>query len=493
MGGGIQGKNLADLERALKAGLPAFRWFGGKSRVIRKVNVIDTVPLPQAGPALWLLVCRVVYTKGRPDYYFVPVDLTPGPGGAISLDPAGNPEFATALIKLILSGASFWTGRGRLLASCSKEGRNRPGVRVPAPSRLKGEQSNTSIRYGQTYMLKMMRRLELGVSPEVEIGRHLAGCKGYTHSPRFLGTLEYVRPGHPPVTLCSVHRFMPARGDAWTAFLDRLAKWKGTRRAKSVPALKTNWLEASREPLPRSARRTLVPFLDWAELLGQRTGSLHGALATGNRTPGFVPEPMSIKMQTGLAKALAIQVGETLAMARRARPRMPAAVQADIDKLLALECRLHTRFAVLRKVPLPVMVSRTHGDYHLGQVLFTGRDFLIIDFEGEPARSLEERRRKHSPLRDVAGMLRSFHYAASVGLSGEVVAARWYEWICAAYLRGYRATVRAASLPADEADLRLLLDLYLLEKALYELRYELNNRPDWVHVPLAGILNLMEE
>lgn len=238
----------------------------------------------------------------------------------------------------------------------------------------------------------------------------------------------------------------------------------------------------------------MSPFLDWAGLLGRRTAELHVALATGKRIPAFVPEPMNGSLAK-LVKALLGQTTETLSAIRKARGTLPAEVRPAVDRLLAGEGSIRKRFEDFGHRPLSARMCRIHGDYHLGQVLFTGRDFLIIDFEGEPARSLEERRRKHSPLRDVAGMLRSFHYAACVGLGpGHAELARhWCDWMCVAFLREYREFGGCIGLPRNDRDFRLLLDVYLMEKALYELRYELNNRPDWVQVPLAGILNLMEE
>lgn len=491
----IRPGSMSQLEQTLKVALPTFRWFGGKSRVIRRVAVIDQAPLPEAGEYFALLLCRVIYSKGADETYFVPADLRSACEKGLALDPSDTPAFSLALLRMVVTGASYWTGRGRLIASCCSDGIRRQGPRAADPHRLKGEQSNTSIRFGQTYMLKILRRLEEGINPEVELGRHLAAGRGFAHSPRFLGTLEYVKPGELPITLCTLHRFVSAKADAWTAFMERLARWKQTRRALTLPRMRGGWFDAAAHDCPATIRRSLNPFVDWAELLGQRTANLHVALATGNRTPAFVPEPLTGSLQETMARALEAQVDETLALARRALPRLPAPAAAGVGRLLQLAPALRMRFAVLRNTHLDAPATRTHGDYHLGQVLFTGRDFQILDFEGEPARSLEERRRKHSPLRDVAGMLRSFHYAASMGLADLPggVAERWYAWICAAYFRGYRRAVKAACLPAAEAQVKTLLDIYLVEKALYELRYELNNRPDWVSVPLAGILNLMEE
>jgi trehalose synthase-fused probable maltokinase len=481
-----------NLDEILRNALPGFRWFGGKSKVIRRVTVLDCIPLPEAGPSVQFLLCRVAYVKGEPEVYLLPVDLaTASASEPLGTDLTANIRFASALLRRLFSGASVPAGRGRLVSSCLTVAAGR----IPAPHRMKGEQSNTSIRFGKSYMLKLMRRLEPGVSPEVEIGQHLSAGNGFAHSPSFLGSLDYVRANGETMTLCTVHRFVPAKGDAWATFLKRLGIWGKTSAVRKVPELPQGWLEASLNPVPGSVRKTLAPFADWADQLGRRTGELHVALARQGRSPAFAPEQMTPTMQAGLVRKLLTQTASTLGLLQCERLRLPKALQSEVDRLLELEPRIRARFVPMRQMPVSALVIRTHGDYHLGQVLYTGSDFLIIDFEGEPARSLEERRGKHSPLRDVAGMLRSFHYAASMGLDEESgdVAKRWTAWISAAFMHGYRKTAGKAVIPGKSRDLELLLDVYLLEKALYELRYEANNRPSWVRVPLVGILNLMEE
>ena len=480
-----------NLECDLKKALPGFRWFGAKSKVIRKVAVLDRLPLPEAGPSIQLLLCEVAYTAGKADTYLIPVDLeTRSEAEPLGKDPAGNASFSRALLKRVLDGTSSTAGRGYLTSSCLKP----VAGRIPVPHLMKGEQSNTSIRFGQSYMLKMMRKLEAGASPEVEIGRHLSEGRGFTNSPRLIGTLDYTGVGQAPMTLCCVHQFVPAKGDAWSVFQKRLVRWAKSDAVNKLPALPEGWLEASRKPMPASVMKTLEPFAGWAELLGRRTGEMHIALARKGRFPDFTPERITAATQVGLVGALIKQTADTLEMLRRARSSLPVNIWLDVYRLLGLESSICKRFSPLKRKPVTAVAIRTHGDYHLGQVLFTGRDFMIIDFEGEPARSLAERRCKYSPLRDVAGMLRSFHYAASMGLgdAGGDASDRWTDWISAAFMRGYLA-VRPVGVPADRRDLALLLDVYLLEKALYELRYEINNRPGWVRVPLSGILGLMEE
>ena len=486
----VQNGARVPLETLLREALPGYRWFGAKSRVIRRVTVLDCIPLPEAGRSVALHLCRVAYARGRPDLYLVPLDhSTLTKSEPLGRDPADDPRFATALLKRVFAGGTGRTAQGRWLSSCAYLGK---GAVIPAPHRLKGEQSNTSIRFGQKYMLKLMRRLEPGVSPEVEIGRHLA-ARRFSHSPMFLGELEYVPEGGKAITLCTVHRFMPARGDAWTTFVNELARWRTLAVSSRLPPVPGGWLEASLKPIPRQVRKMMGPFIGWAERLGRRTGELHTALAARNDNPEFEAERMTQQDYDRRVRELLDQGAASLRMVRAVRARLPAGLRESIDRLTGLGAAIRARLADRGCPPLSALMIRTHGDYHLGQVLYTGRDFLIIDFEGEPARSLEERRRKQSPLRDVAGMLRSFHYAACVGLGAGPRADAWYGWICAAFMLGYREAAWSAGLLENEGDLRRLLDVHLLEKALYELRYELNNRPDWVHVPLTGILSLLED
>jgi maltose alpha-D-glucosyltransferase/alpha-amylase len=202
--------------------------------------------------------------------------------------------------------------------------------------------------------------------------------------------------------------------------------------------------------------------------------------------------------------------GRAFPLLRKRLQALPSAARSDTQQVLNLEEEVLKYFQAILGRKIHAMRIRHHGDYHLGQVLYTGKDFVIIDFEGEPARPLSERRIKRSPLRDVAGMLRSFHYAAYVALFAQEAegvyashpdvlpmlepwARTWYSWIAAAFLKTYREHIsRASLLPRSQEDIQLLLDTFLLEKALYELSYELNNRPDWVRIPLKGILQLLE-
>jgi maltose alpha-D-glucosyltransferase/alpha-amylase len=250
--------------------------------------------------------------------------------------------------------------------------------------------------------------------------------------------------------------------------------------------------------------------LDLASLLGRRTGELHVALAADNEHPAFAPEGISALDQRSLYQAIRTAVRRGLDSAKRRAPALPTEQADAVIELASREAEILQRVRSMASPRIQSDRIRVHGDYHLGQVLWTGRDSVIIDFEGEPARPLGERRLKRSPLRDVAGMLRSYHYAthqalhelSERGVLGEQGAATdtlqpwldyWYRWSAVAFLRGYREVTGDTSLvPANDERAGALLEALLIEKAVYELTYEMNNRPDWLSIPIAGIESILE-
>jgi maltose alpha-D-glucosyltransferase/alpha-amylase len=262
-------------------------------------------------------------------------------------------------------------------------------------------------------------------------------------------------------------------------------------------------LDATGRPAPELADLLFTDHLERARVLGQRTAELHLALATGEK-PNFQPEAFSTPYQRSLYQSMRSLTTQIFQSLRKQLKQLPESVRADVERVLAHEEALIARFQRITGSKIEAMRTRIHGDYHLGQVLFTGKDFMIIDFEGEPVRPISERRIKRSPLCDVAGMLRSFQYAAYAALfsctsnmavtEAEALRLRrwadfWYFWVCAAYLRGYfQQAVGAAFLPPNRVDLETLIEVYLLEKVVYEIGYEMNNRPTWLSIPLSGIL-----
>jgi maltose alpha-D-glucosyltransferase/alpha-amylase len=403
---------------------------------------------------------------------------------------------------------------GELTASSTRALRQ---LRGPAdehlePSVLKAEQSNTSVIYGDKLILKLIRRLDAGTNPELEIGRFLTERTKLAHVPPVAGFLEYRRGRQEPLTVAILQGLVPNEGDAWQYTLDALDRYFERALTASLTSDEAappvgSLLSLSDGEAPEDITTLLGPYLESAMLLGQRTGELHLALASSPDDANFAPETITPFYQRSLYQSMRNLTSQVLQALRRRLRHLPEELQGQAQRVLDREETILGRFRAVVEGKITGTRIRCHGDYHLGQILYTGKDFVIIDFEGEPARPLSERRIKRSALRDVAGLLRSFHYAAYSALfarepSGAVRpqdtealepwSRLWYMSVSAAFLRAYLATAsRGRFLPSARKELEIMLDAYLLEKAIYELGYELNNRPDWVRIPLQGILDLL--
>ena len=373
------------------------------------------------------------------------------------------------------------------------------------------EQSNTSAVFGHQAVMKIFRRAQEGVNPDLELGRRLSEV-GFEHSARLLGALEYQRGRAEPRTLGVLTAYVPNEGDAWHYTLDALGLFY-ERALGQLPDDQIDiptWAEIPElvgfEP-PDTTADAIGPFLDLVEVLGRRTAELHQALADSS-SEEFRPEPYTTLYQRSLYQSMRSQVRPTLAMIRRLVQPVDDDEQAVADLVTGSEAALLARFGAIREHRIDVSRIRIHGDYHLGQVLHAGRDFVIIDFEGEPSRSPTERRIKRGALVDVAGMVRSFQYATEAALRGHAernrlpddvlsaLAARsraWLAWITIRFLTGYLQEAEGQPfVPADAEDRQALLTAYMLDKALYEVRYDLSHRPDWAAIPLRGIAELLE-
>jgi maltose alpha-D-glucosyltransferase/alpha-amylase len=382
---------------------------------------------------------------------------------------------------------------------------------IPSPTPLAAEQSNTSVVYEDRFILKLFRRVADGVNPDLELGRFLTEKASFPHIARVAGSLEYHQDTGEPTTIGILHGFVPNQGDAWGYTLETLDRYFAAAGAQQSGEYATvphrSLLALAEGDVPSLADELIGPYLASARLLGQRTAELHLALASDPDDPRFAPEPFTVAYQHALAQSIQGQTQEAFHLLRQRLADLPEAVRGEAQQVLALEREVVASVQAVSERPINAQRIRIHGDYHLGQVLSTGNDFVITDFEGEPARPLRERQHKHSPLKDVAGMLRSFHYAAYAGLFNqdhqgasspskvltalEPWAQAWYIWVSVGFLQTYLACAGAASvLPSTREERQVLLDAYLLEKAVYELGYELNNRPDWIHIPLQGIQQL---
>jgi maltose alpha-D-glucosyltransferase/alpha-amylase len=399
-----------------------------------------------------------------------------------------NPEFPREMARAMGANEEVALGQGRLrFTSTALFAENASAiadeVRVPAL-----EQSNTAVFFGNRLFLKGFRRMREGVNPELEMGRFLTEVSPYPHIAPVLGAVEYIDDGAEPVTLAVLQRYVENQGDLWTLICQHLS------RMLSTPANAGGKSEAD---------SIAADFhLGRMALLGRRIAELHRALGKQTGDAAFDPEPATAQDLEAWKAGVEREIDETLATIDAAMPNLPENARAQLQQLSHVRERLYEKVRATKASLGALAKTRYHGDLHLGQVLVAQDDFMVVDFEGEPGRSLEERRAKGCVLRDVAGMLRSFSYAAhaaaqrrEAGVPNAEAAAQglahWERGAVHHFLEGYSKSAQGlASVPADEASLRSLLDLFLIEKALYELRYEAANRPDWIAIPLRGLLEL---
>lgn len=517
------------LEReVLPASLPGRRWFAGKARPLAAARVAGAAALEGVAHPTFLALARIEYGDGgAPDLYFLPLvavaegDVPPdavlarlrGPGGdRVLADGVADPATCRALLGLIASGravpAGAGTVRGRATTAFAAA---RGPAEVPGPIRPgSSEQSNSAILFGDRLILKVFRRLEPGLNPDYEIGRFLSEETTFSQVPRTAGVIVFEPEGAEPMTLGILQALVPNQGTGWEHALGVLARYyEGLGRHPELlpPAGAENGslLELAATAPPPAVTRVVGAYLPFAAVLGRRTAELHQALAGGTGYPDFAPEPLSADDLAGLGADIRDQVDSALATLRARLGRLAGPVAARAREVLGRRDELLGAIRDLAEAPPSGAKIRVHGDYHLGQVLRAGDDFVILDFEGEPARPLARRRAKQPAIKDVAGMIRSFDYAAHAALFAATEgrsadrdrlapwAASWRSWIAAAFLRQYLATAgpAAAFLPTDRGLLGRLLRAFLLDKALYELQYELNNRPDWVAIPLEGVRALL--
>ena len=509
---------LSELRKNLPVQLPPFlagqRWFGGKARGILGVDVIDAIFTGNDERKTIVLLVAVKYLEGADETYSIPLiaaqakdagdaaqrlEMGNGSGPAFR-DAFSSQGFLAELLEVIEKEREFPGEKGRLrgfrAAAFSDLSSSSDVLR---PKLLTGEQSNSSVIYGERLILKFFRRVEEGENPDLEIGRFLTERAGFPHAPRIGGFLEYQTEHGKAATQGILQEFVANQGDAWRYVVKTL-----TGFYERVEDLSEREISAP-ENLPEFSGEVMARVFSEIVLLGKRTAELHLALSSESEDPAFAPEPFTMEFQNSLESSFAGLARRTLRLLRAHMASIPAEYKQRSAEILAREEEIVLRFPAALSDPIEAMRIRIHGDYHLGQVLYTGSDFVIIDFEGEPARPLAERRVKQSPLQDVAGMLRSFHYAAfapllmpatSISPSRLTKASRWAEaWSrCAAnrFLGQYYETSGAARyLPAESRAKAKLLEMYLLAKAIYELGYELNNRPAWVGIPLEGISRLL--
>jgi maltose alpha-D-glucosyltransferase/alpha-amylase len=511
------------------------RWYGGKSRAARAARFTDWGLLRRGPQPLFLTIVEVTFDDGQSQRYFLPLTIcatadvrsmqehaphailanVTGARKGVLFDAWMDDRFARTLLEAIdrqegikIRGGSI--SAEQTAAFATVRGAPDEELRV---SRLSTEQSNTSIVYSDRMILKLFRRVEEGANPDFEIGKHLTQVVAFDRVPAVIGALHYEKTTAPAATIGMLQQLVESQADGWRHATDELGRFYDQVAGREPPQLPlpVSFTQLTHAEIPKLVLEAMGAYLGTAETLGRRTADLHLALAQDSSDPVFAPEPFT-------KEDLRLVAAEALAQATKALQDLErqTAQQAGesgsfapdvVERARELVASSELLLTKVRSGPELQFVSskiRIHGDYHLGQVLWAEGDFYILDFEGEPARPLDARRRKQSPLKDVAGMLRSFSYAAYAALFGytsgrhaefsrlEVWARIWQTWATAAFLREYyQKTDTALFIPTEPSLRDALLGFFMLDKALYELNYELNNRPEWVRIPLWGIFDLL--
>jgi trehalose synthase-fused probable maltokinase len=431
-------------EQDLIAFVTGQRWFGSKTREVTHASVIDRATLRDTEPGLCLQLVEIRFETGTHETYQLLTDA--------SHDALGDPRQVRELVHMMRRGARLPANEG-VVEFAPVAGARTFGQELREARQISAEQSNSSIVFDEELILKVFRRLEPGINPELELLRFLTEHR-FENIAQLAGWYAYSGP-QMDATLGILQQFVTGGRDGWELALETLGA-EGQE------------------------------FLERLRRLGEVTGQMHTVLGSEANDPNFCPEETSAE-SLGLLTATVDEEIERIFL------DLPDD-DPQVEPIRGRGEEVRDRLRMLTNLGGTGRVIRHHGDFHLGQTLWAADDWVILDFEGEPARSLTERRRKRSPLRDVAGMLRSFAYVYSAGpiLAGVEPPADWEEQAREQFLTGYRATIDPSLVPSGAAMDKLLL-VFELEKAVYELRYELNNRPDWVKIPVAGILRMLEQ
>ncbi|WP_345950694.1 maltose alpha-D-glucosyltransferase [Mucilaginibacter sp. PAMB04274] len=512
--------------------LMRMRWFGGKARGMETVAIVDAANIPLAQGSAYTLLMEVSYREGLPDLYQLSVafatdqqarklqteypqaiiaNVTVNGEDGVLYDAIYGIDFQQAIITNMGHRHTIPQSRGELVFSGNRELKahitEHPETK---PKMLSAEQSNTSITYDNAFYLKIYRKVDRAINPDMELTKFLSNEAQFKNIPGFVGAIEWDF-GKGTMVLGMMQEIVKANSDSWEYMLDRLNDYNDELLTNTNPN-QTNvevvgslTQPVAYEQIPETLKAKFdATVAEQVRLLGERTGEMHLALASEQNNPAFKPEEYSLHYQRSLFSGLQSSVRVAFQSLSRNLKKLPDSVRKEAEEVLGMKEEILTILKKIYSRKIDVTKIRIHGDYHLGQVLFTGKDFIILDFEGEPARSYSERRLKYSPLRDVAGMIRSFHYAAfgSLFLDNQIRpedieqliphVEQWYHYMSGFFMRSYLDTVKGSSfVPKQVEDLEIMLQTFLLQKAVYELNYELNNRPDWVVVPLRGIKSIV--
>jgi maltose alpha-D-glucosyltransferase / alpha-amylase len=526
-------------EAGFKAFLPRMRWFGGKGRKITSVKAQDLVFIRQfeREEESVVAILEIAYSEGMTEHYQIGVSYAEGDRAGrireerpdlviaesvdrdtqevlgIFYDAVLDAGFSRALLDMLLKGRDVQGFNGDIDAEIRRDiteaSDEETGDVIPDPALLGLEQSNTSVLFGRRFYLKLYRRLEEGENPEVEIGRYLTQ-KAFAASTPMLGALSYVQKDKKTYSLGILQAGVESEMDGWTLMIEQIAIFAEQALADTIPeeCLKPpagTLSDLRHAPAPEAFQNLAGYSFGLARQLGQKTAEMHLMLGDEDRDPAFMPEGFTPFHQRSVFQSFRNLTDRVMNLLRQSRGKFEGETQTLVDEVSRAESRIYEVFSFMKDERIDALRVRVHGDYHLGQVLFTGAEFYIVDFEGEPARGIGERRLKRSPLKDVAGMIRSFEYAAEFYLKERLLREEdrahlepclkvWAKWAGLEFVNGYLETMGASEfIPRDLRQIDRLLKIFVLEKALYEVGYELRNRPDWVDIPLKGVLEIVRE
>jgi maltose alpha-D-glucosyltransferase/alpha-amylase len=503
------------------------RWFGGKAKAVSKLTLHKAIPVKVEGDTHFFVIIEVHYVQGLPEFYFLPLAFLPSDSIMERVEYTVQSVVCRAEIQgkagFIMDSSYDKQFRDFLFFSMGKEAKVKDDdggtllfnagvfakidVNKEIDSKiLKADQSNTAIIYNDQYFFKFYRKLENEINPELEIVRFLSEHTTFRNSPRYAGSVEYHDQDGNIIVFGLLQEKVENQGEAWTMSVDSVGRFyeRVMAKAKTVKVPKLiNKASIKFEDAPEVIQEFIGRgFYERMVRLGARTAEMHLALSSNTSNPAFTPENFTANYQRSLYSSLRKLVKDRFGLLESTLPKLSADVQEFAKKVLALENDIMQCFSEIHQVKIKANKIRIHGDYHLGQVLFTGKDFVIIDFEGEPGLSFSERRLKKSALKDVAGMMRSIHYAAfgKILLNEnyrdrdleflEMWAEQWQHYVSRFYLGAYMERMNMGTSLSAEDD--ILIRTFLLEKAIYELGYELNGRPDWTIIPLRGIHYIMK-
>lgn len=534
----LVGKEKHLLENILPDYLQKQRWYGHKARRIKDVEICEVIPITTFETIIYIAFLKInSYDYKEENIYLLPIAWineaniseieNQYPFALICKIHLSNNEnnekgylvdalftenFPIVLLNHLQRRKRINTKYGYFTARPSRYLFKEEDLNSHKPLPLKSEQSNTSIQFDNKFILKFYRHIEKGKNPDYEIGNYLTEKCHFPSTPAIAGVLEYHNNKGSENTIAILHQYITNEGDAWSLskdnihlFFESILTQHQHIDIKSLPVPDLNFIFKEKE-VPNKVRTIIGDYFNTAHLIGKRTGELHIALSQ-NHDPAFTPERITFFHQRSIYQSIHMLLYNVIEEIENKIDSFAEPMKLRCKKLLSQCDKIDNYIYQILKTPLTGYQIRCHGDLHLGQILYTGNDFVIIDFEGEPMKPISTRQIKRMPFKDIAGLIRSFHYISELVLLENKVILRkqdkeklqlsshfWCRWVSASFLQSYIKVIRTTQLmPYDNNQFMQILNVFLMEKALYELSYELNHRPEWLLIPYHGIMNLLSK